>query len=208
MTRSVFQFHLKKAKKNWLCWQDVYEHTGSAADNPLLADAATFGKFLKAYSVGRTIRGGTSGELRELLRSSQFPLQELLEDPTGATLDEQNTRLSTQFGTRDGQRGVRSALSKIAAFLAPHAFNAWDSYARKGLKRTLRRSVQVGTYERYCEELNRLLSGELGARIRDALRCEPHNAVVAVARPRRTKDFRIVQVRRADVALVPLKDRV
>ena len=38
MTTPVWQFHLKKAKENWLRWQNVYEHTGSAANNPLLAD--------------------------------------------------------------------------------------------------------------------------------------------------------------------------
>lgn len=133
----VWHFHVQKATDNWLDWQNVYEHTGPSANNPLLADAAKFGKFLKDYTVGRTVRGGTSGQLRERLRSSQFPLQELLEDTTGAILDEQDTQLRTQFGTREGQHGLRSALSKIAAFLAPHAFNAWDTYARKGLKRTL-----------------------------------------------------------------------
>jgi hypothetical protein len=170
MTIPVWQFHLKKAKENWLCWQNVYEHTGPAADNPLLVDAAKFGKFLKAYSVGRTVRGGTSGQLRELLRSSQFPLQELLEDATGAILDEQDTQLRTQFGTREGQHGLRSVLSKIAAFLAPHAFNAWDTDARKGLKRLQRRSVQVRTYAEYCANLNQLLAGDLGERIQDACR--------------------------------------
>jgi hypothetical protein len=169
MTTPVSHFYLKKARDNWLAWQNVYEHTGPAADNPLLAGAAKFDKFLKEYSVGRTIRRGTSGKLRELLRSSQFPLQELLEDPSGAILDEQDARLRAQFGTREGQHGLRSALSEIAAFLAPHVFNAWDSYARKGLKRTLqRRSVQIRTYADCCADLKRLLAGELGERIRDA----------------------------------------
>ena len=169
MTSLVSQFHVKKAKENWLVWQNVYEHTGAAADNPLLADETTFSTFLKAYSVGRTIRGGTSAALRELLQSSQFPLQKLLGDPTGVTLDEQDTRLRAQFGTCGGRRGLRSALSKVAAFLAPHDFNAWDSYARKGVERTLQPgSVQVRTYAKYCADLNRLLAGELGERIRGA----------------------------------------
>jgi hypothetical protein len=166
-TTPVWHFHVQKATENWLAWQNVYEHTGPALNNPLLVDAAKFQKFLKDYSVRRTVRGGTSDQLRELLRSSQFPLQELLEDTTGAILDEQDTRLRKQFGTREGQRGLRSALSKIAAFLAPHAFNAWDTHAREGLKGTLQlRSVQ--TYAEYCADLNQLLTGDLGERIQDA----------------------------------------
>jgi hypothetical protein len=162
MTPSDWQFHIEKATRNWLDWQDVYEHSGPARDNSLLANAAKFGDFLKRYSVGRTIRRGTSNQLRELLRSPEFPLTALLEDTTGATLDEQDSSLRAQFGTREGTRGLRSALSKIAAFLAPHAFNAWDTYARWGVKR------QVRTYAEYLAEINRLLAGELGERIRDA----------------------------------------
>jgi hypothetical protein len=103
-----------------------------------------------------------------LLRSSQFPLQELLEDAAGAILDEQEPQLRTQFGTQGGRRKLRSALSKIAAFLAPHAFNAWDTHACKGLKCTLQLRRSVQSYAEYCVYLNQLLAGDLGERIQDA----------------------------------------
>lgn len=126
MTIPVSEFQIRKAAQNWRDWQDVYEHAGSARDSPLLIDAAKFGKFLRMYSVQRTIRRSASDELRELLRSPQFQLTALLQDITGAALDQQEPSLREQFGVLQGQRGLRSALSKIAAFLAPHAFNAWD----------------------------------------------------------------------------------
>jgi hypothetical protein len=118
------------------------------------------------YSVGRTIRCGTSDDLRKLLRSPQFLLTELLRDATGAALDEADFKLRKLFGTREGQRGLRSALSKIVAFLAPHAFNAWDTYARKGLT-VQRRSLKIRTYAGYLTEINHLLGGELGKCIRE-----------------------------------------
>jgi hypothetical protein len=94
-------------------------------------------------------------------------LTELLQDTTGAALDEENFKLRTRFGTREGQRGLRSALSKIVAFLAPHGFNAWDTYARKGLKAQTR-SLKIRTYTEYLTQINQLLGGELGECIRKA----------------------------------------
>ena len=161
-----WQFHLNKAAKNWRDWQDVYEHRGSERDNPLLADAARFGTFVKVYSVGRTIRCGTSDDLRRLLRSPQFLLTELLQDTTGAALDEEDFKLRKLFGTREGQRGLRSALSKIVAFLAPHAFNAWDTYALKGLA-VQTCPLKIRTYTEYLTQINQLLGGGLGDCIRE-----------------------------------------
>ena len=146
VTTPICQIHVEKAAKNWCEWQCVYEHTGAACNNPLLTDRTKFGKFLKRYSVGRRIRCGTSEVLRRLLGSPEFQLTALLKDTTGATLDRQNDELREQFGTHKGRHGLTSALSKIAAFLAPHAFNAWDTHARKGLRRALQgQSVRVRT---------------------------------------------------------------
>ncbi|MGA8612839.1 MAG: hypothetical protein WB760_14305 [Xanthobacteraceae bacterium] len=167
MTTPDWQFLVKKATENWLDWKNVYEHSGVPRDNPLLVDDTKFESFLIIYSVGRTIRSGTSEQLRNLLCSPQFQLTTLLDDTTGSKIDEQNSILRAQFGTHQGQRGLRSALSKIAAFLAPHAFNAWDTQARKGLKRTLQRR-SPRTYAEYLAGVNELLAGELGERVRDA----------------------------------------
>jgi len=166
----VTQYDVEKAVVNWCCWRDVFEHTGPAADNPLLVESAKFNRFLQRYSVGRTIRAGMRDELRMGLRSPQFPLEAMLEDTTGKTLDKQELSLRKEFGTHQGRRRLLSALSKIAAFLAPHAFIAWDTDARKGLKvASQRRSFE--NYFEYMEGMNALLSGELGARVRDACVC-------------------------------------
>jgi hypothetical protein len=138
----------------------------AVASIALLADAAKFGKFVKVYSVGRTIRCGTSDDLRKQLRSPQFLLTELLQDATGAALDEADFELRKLFGTREGQRKLRSALSKIVAFLAPHAFNAWDTYARKGVM-VQTCSLKIRTYTEYLTQINQLLGGELGECIRE-----------------------------------------
>ena len=61
-------------------------------------------------------------------------------------------------------------MSKIAAFLAPHAFIAWDEYARKGLNAVLERSLsyKFDGYADYIANMNQLLSGEVGQRVRSA----------------------------------------
>jgi len=56
--KEIKQQDVAKAADNWLRWCCVFEHGGPAADNPLLADTAKFDRFLKEYSVRRTIRGG------------------------------------------------------------------------------------------------------------------------------------------------------
>ena len=167
MMIGVSQADVDGAVRNWCEWKDVFEYNGPAADNPLLVDAAKFATFLRRYSVYRTIRSGRSENLRILLRDPQFPLNTILDDATGLQLDTQEFSLREQFGTRDGRRGLRAALSKIAAFLASHRFIAWDKYARKGLKKVLQRH-SVKNYAEYLEGANALLSGELGERVRDA----------------------------------------
>jgi hypothetical protein len=161
---------LEIATKNWEQWQSVFEFQGPVANNPLLADSSTFAAFLDEYSVRRTIRRGTSDKLRITLSSPAFELQALLNDTSGKLLDAGEAGLRSQFGTLSGARGLRSAMSKIAAFLAPHAFIAWDDYARKGLNMVLERSLskKFDGYAEYITYMNRLLSGEFGERVRCA----------------------------------------
>jgi hypothetical protein len=121
------------AKKNWRHWKRVFEYEGAVVDNPLLADEGLFNKFLHEYSVGRTIREGMRDRLRITLRDPSFKLQSLLSDRIGKLLDKQEAALRKRFGAHDPPRAILSALSKIAAFLAPDAFIAWDKYARAGL---------------------------------------------------------------------------
>ena len=122
------------ASKNWQVWKRVFEHASDPADNPLLTEACTFKNFISEYSVKRTIQGGKSDELRKRLRSSTDDLQKLLDDKSGRELDTQERVLRRDFGTHGGTRGVLSAVSKIAAFLAPDTFSAWDQYARAGVR--------------------------------------------------------------------------
>jgi hypothetical protein len=117
------------ARKNWSEWGDVFEHSGSVADNPLLADQKRFAHFLREYSVGRTIRAGTHEELRLKLSKSENAFR----DDTGDAIDKLERSLRDHFGTHQGRNRLISALSKVAAFMRPERFVACDSYAKKGL---------------------------------------------------------------------------
>ena len=61
--------------------------------------------------------------------------------------------------------GAGAWLGEIVAFLAPQAFNAWDTYARKGLKAQTG-SLKIRTYTEYLTQIDQLLSGELGECVR------------------------------------------
>lgn len=151
------------AKANWKDWISVYEHDGAVEKNPLLNFPGVFSKFLGEYSVHRTIRAGTSNDFRKVLRSGDLGLSDKLSDSSGKGVDELEELLRWDFGTMNGKRGMRSVISKIAAFLAPAKFIAWDRFARKGIIRMLgrRTTYTYHTYAEYLSDVNFLLSGEM-----------------------------------------------
>jgi hypothetical protein len=167
---NVIEDDIKLAAQTWHDWCDVFEHSGALSDNPLLANSEKFESFLKIYSVGRTIRGGKRHEFRLRLREPKFQLSSIVSDLTGATFDKKESELRRDFGTHTPARSVRSALSKIASFLAPHAFLPWDQFACSGLNRTLGRSHHslIGSYSEYTSELNALIDGKVGQCVRTA----------------------------------------
>lgn len=154
---------MELAKGNWKDWIRVFEHAGAVEQNPLLTSPQVFSKFLGEYSVSRTIRAGTSNEFRKALSSGRVGLGDKLGDPSGKGVDELEEMLRWDFGTMGGRRGMRSVISKIAAFLAPANFVAWDQFARKGLTRMRgRRETHVyQTYADYVSDVNLLLNGEM-----------------------------------------------
>lgn len=161
----VTDLDVKIAAQNWRNWKVVFEHGGTPDKNPLLLDASLFKRFLREYSVQRTIRAGCSDKLRQLLCSQDFPLNALLSDETGRILDRKETALKQQYGSK-GQSLI-SAISKVAAFLAPHTFVAWDKYARRGVNLSLRRARSniFRSYAEYLEDINRLMRSEIGEQV-------------------------------------------
>jgi hypothetical protein len=153
------------ARHNWISWRDVFEHKDTAADNPLLSDPDRFAAFAGEYSVGRTIRAGRRNSFRIALRE-EGPFIAALQDVSGGALDLEEMRLRGRFGTREGQRGIRSALSKVAAFVSPHSFVAYDKYAATGLAKVLG-GKRAKSYAEYLEGMNTLLDGVVGQRIRE-----------------------------------------
>lgn len=171
MTRSinaVANNDIKAARKNWKEWKDVFEHRGDPRDNPLLKDSCRFDKFLSSYSVGRTIRKGMRDNLRKALCDTN--LRSLLRDQSGKKLDNLECKLHRKFGTHRPRRKMISVMSKIAAFLAPHAFIAYDQFSRKGLNKLLERpkSRNFVCYADFLMEVNGILHGEIGRHIRKA----------------------------------------
>jgi hypothetical protein len=120
---------------------------------------------LYGYSVGRTVQKGQHENFRKHLAGDQSPLCQLLNDATGKAIDtlDADLQFRKQFGTKSGQRGLRSALSKIAAFLAPQIFLAWDSEAKRGLRKL---GCRFQNYNEYLIRAKDLLSGPVGQEIR------------------------------------------
>jgi len=172
MQPTILNRDVEIAEKNWRAWQDVFEHVGRPAQNPLLADIRRLSRFRNEYGINRTIRKGRHDEFRMRLRDPKFPLVVLLDDASGSMLDRQEGLLREEFGTYDGGHGLRSVLSKVASFLAPHTFVAFDKYALKGLNVTLGRprSRRFDSYTEYLSDLNLLLDGEVGKQVRDICR--------------------------------------
>lgn len=166
----IIKADIDVAKRNWLEWQDVYEHVGLPEDNILLKDNQKFRNFVEEYSISRTIRRGTRDAFQQRLCNIEFNFSSVLNDPTGVLLDNYENILRHDFGTCNGQRGLTSALSKLAAFLAPQYFVAWDTYARKGVNRVYGRPPTrlFENYSRYLSDINELLSGELGQHVCDS----------------------------------------
>ena len=99
-----------------------------------------------------------------------------LHDKTGAALDREEAELRLRFGVQKGRRRVRSAVSKVAAFLAPHDFIAYDTFALKGLGKLIGVSaVKNFSYSEYLTTINKLFAGPLGLRIREVCTRYPTN---------------------------------
>jgi hypothetical protein len=166
INNTTIQSSLKVARINWNNWQDVFEHDGPVVSNPLFSEPGKrFGSFCKEYSVHRTIRSGKQNELR-LLLVREFP--SAIHDDSGKSLDELEEFIRPSFGTCDGTRRMRSVVSKIAAFLRPDRFVAWDTYARKGLNLILGRnpSAEFDSYASYLRSFDTVWQNDTGQRIR------------------------------------------
>jgi hypothetical protein len=160
---------IRIARKNWGEWRDVFEHTGPIMTNPLLADQKKFRSFCVGYRVGRTIRKGSHDELRCTLRDSPVFLTAMRAgDAHELELLEKDLR--TRFGTKDptksGVKRIISLLSKVAAFVRPGRFVAWDQYARRGLKVILGRGTDVSNYPKYLAAFDSAWASVHGEEIR------------------------------------------
>jgi hypothetical protein len=158
---------IEVARKNWRDWRDVFEHGASIPANPLLANRSRFASFCKEYSVSRTIRKGAQNDFRVEL--CEPPFSEAMRDDSGQALGEFEANLRTRFGTHGGRNRMISVLSKVAAFVRPERFAAWDNYAKRGVNLTQGRpaSFQFATYADYLAEFDYIWNGPIGQEIKD-----------------------------------------
>jgi hypothetical protein len=170
----------------WHDWRDAFEHNGTIRTNPILADAGRFKLFLSKWSVVRTIRKGTHDGFRCLIRdSSEF--EKAMGDDSGLELANLEKDLSSRFGTFDKQGGTKSilsVLSKLAAFVRPERFVAWDQYARRGLNMVLGRPITTpfDRYVEYLADFDRVWEGPHGERIREMTRQAPRQLLETESR--------------------------
>ena len=125
---------IEVARRNWENWKKVYEHNGSKNTNPVLDDQDIFNKFCIEYSVVRTIRSGTRENLRKKLQGLSN-LEQILKDDTGKELDALEKSCRKAFSSKGANGKLISFFSKVAAFLRPEKFIAYDQYAKKGLRK-------------------------------------------------------------------------
>ncbi len=197
LTQNDLRSSLAIARTNWAYWCDVYEHRGPIQKSPLFAENGRFAKFCKEYSVHRTIRAGAQDLFRQTLAAK---LPTAVEDDSGRGLDRLEAELRPRFGTRNGSRSMISAFSKVAAFVKPERFIAWDRYARGGLNRINGRtsSTPFASYEQYLRSIDDVWNGELGDGIRQYLAQNSEHAI--------ERELRF-QRRVLDVALMKLGGR-
>jgi len=168
---------IENARRNWNEWRSVFEHAGSVDNNPLLTNPELFNKFVQEYSVGRTIWTGQRELFHFKLRGTEFI--DAIQDDTAMSLQKVANGWREDFGTISknnptkpvkAHKAIISILSKIAAFLRPETFLAWDTYAKRGLNiasgKPASRSFQ-NNYCAYLEAVNAVWNGEIGQAIRD-----------------------------------------
>jgi len=161
---------IKIARGNWESWYDVYTHSGTISSNPVLADPHRFASFLREYSVGRTVLKGKHDEFRrELQGSPEF--EEAVRETTGQALDRLEGDLRPHFGSKEGKNRLISVLSKVAAFVRPERFVAWDQFAKKGLNvvRGHGASSPFGTYSEYLAAFDCAWEDQPGKQIKDCV---------------------------------------
>jgi len=196
LTDQDLQIALRIVRQDvWKPFRRVFEHTGPISSNPILADADLFAWFCWEWSVARTVRAGMQHDLRVRLRDSP-EFAAALRDDAGQMLAQLEQDLSREFGARGGN-SIISLLSKVAAFLRPERFVAWDRYARQGTNLIFARAkyCSFSGYAGYLSDFDRIWEGQHGERIRILTSNSPlEPAELTPAFQRRVLDLYLMRV--------------
>ncbi len=128
---------ISSASANWRNWRPCWEHEGDWREHPLLATQLWFGCFVWEYGLGRTFARNRACDLRAALRESQEFCaavehgDETQLERAAVTIPKRLYGLNEQD---DVPRRLTSLTSKVATFIRPSAFMAWDTQATAGLR--------------------------------------------------------------------------
>ena len=146
-----FCYHL--AMGNWLSWRSSYE-SRDADTVPVLNDLGLFRVFLKEYGLNRKINVARSAVVLEFLQR----VAPAFESGNPAAIDRPDFQDCYGVG--------RSALSKVAVFVCPKKYMAFDRFASKSIFRLhFNGSVSVN-YINYISGVFGIIDGDLGGALR------------------------------------------
>jgi len=164
---SLIQDLINIARKNWDNWDDEFQHGEPIDTNPVLLNPDRFANFRSEYSLNRSIWKGRHEEFRCELLKPKFG-KAIRKDDTGRAFDRLEECLRPRFGAKKGKNRLTSVLSKVAAFVKPERFVAWDRFAKTGLNLLRKRSASSAfeTYSEYLEAFKRVKEGKQGQQIK------------------------------------------
>lgn len=156
-----FQKALHYAEANWSNWRLCWTHQGDWRSHPILATQVWFGCFVWEYGLGRTFTRTDAAKIRKLIRESES-FKNAVEKGCADSLQAAVSEIMP-LKQNGKERRNTSLITKVAAFVRPEKFIAWDTYASAGLrklkgKRTHVFGDSISKYERLAQNI---VTGEI-----------------------------------------------
>jgi|GEM_PF-1609920 len=180
------------AEVNWSDWRRDFEHSGKPDEIPILNDQARFHRFCQEYSVLRYKTLERKKEVWVFLCKKNRILNAVT-DTSGLRIDHLAKEISKEFSSPDDEdkfEEPRSLLSKLASFIRPAEFIAYDRYARRGAHYVANRSAYpvapaggplryplknfpYNNYSDYRRDVRKIQKGSAGNQIRNFIGNDP-----------------------------------
>ncbi len=135
---------IRSASANWRNWRPCWEHAGDWRKHPLLVTQLWFGCFVWEYGLGRNFSRTHAADLRGHLRGCPHFTKAVeladfasLQAAAEGIVEFLKTRANPPGGKMAPRSQLPSLASKLAAFIRPASFMAWDTYATAGLRKII-----------------------------------------------------------------------